>query len=354
MNAPNQISIPGGPAAANTYGNVTVDGLRKSQRVPRPPQQIYVPATPKTKPRRATPSRLDPATKPQRGFLALIYQEVHNVALGEPINGNWAAVQDLIRFARFNRFLRMLRAGRRQTYLTSIRNFNHPLRRLDAKVKAILPDFPALTRYKSRRLDQFVDNLGYPLLCICAHSRTFRDALTKPDRNAPNNLFWNLAFQALSNNASSLEFFAKIRGIDIHFMFHACDPFFKFLVKYPFQGLLPQDGHGGLTQNDFGTNSGRMSEWHEHHPNAAAGLDPHLYPIPVEDAEPEPCTLTYTVSRYLQRDEPTKILNAPETLDQNGIAESVVLEGGYTWPLRDDWPERDPRYAGFEGDPCIV
>ena len=225
----------------NQYGTNNNKQSRKSKRVPKAPVPVYQPSSSSPKAAKSTPSRLNPTQKSQREFLSQLYREVNDAATTQSGSDELAQVHKLLRFAKLNRFLQSIPVPLRQLYTDAIRQFSHQTRRIQDQVHSMLPDLNALHGLKSDRLQQFIDQLGYPLLGVCAYSVTFRIGLTKPaSTGGPPR--WSSALGAIENNASSLEFFARARGLEPWDPNRPPNGFFGVLKQQVFTNLLKQDG----------------------------------------------------------------------------------------------------------------
>ena len=196
------------------------------------------------------------------------------------------------------------------------------------------------------RLRRFIEELGFVVLSICAHSQTFRDAINEdlqPD--------WNAKYAIIQEYAYSLELFGRIRGLDWKRPLHAHDASLDILAKNVLGGQLKGHDIPRPRGEVLGIQDGDLNERH----NLSGGNSiPHLKILAAGQTSATDCRIKYNVTKDSVRAVP-RIGRVGDTADvlQEDIIESVVLPR-YRWPLMTQWPVEDPRYSGFDGDACVV
>ena len=298
------------------------------------------------------PSRADPAKAPQRLFLSTLYSEIDLaiptvLAPGQLLT----TIQDLIRLARTQAFFDSV------TGLTE-RNRSNLRRRVGAQnskslsapaklaLAALKNDVRKVDSFQTLRLGEAVSRLGYPSLVSCLLAQSFRTALDTEDCELP----WDSMLEGLAKNVSSLELLAKSRGFKVGDVVIASNSHFEEVLAASgtaLKSIVPK----GLQGAQFGVTEETVVERHQ---IDAQVLDPNLWVLPVDaDSAATRPTITYPNSEQLWLEFPQRRDQVSfEDQHQEYIQRSIVLEH-YLWPNKSQWPENDPRYAGYDGDSCL-
>ena len=205
-------------------------------------------------------------------------------------------------------------------------------------------------------MKEFVSIHGYPLLSICLHSATFRNALSAADPEDQDNdrLTWNDRLNLIIANAASLEFFAKARSLNWRAPIFHHDSVYSRIDE----GISAENEGWSVPSTGadaFLPVSSSMRE--RHHLASSEQLHPHSHAI-MADGSAQRQHLTYRASASLERTHgaATHARGTHRTDPHENLSDYIVLGDteGYRWPNLDNFPERDPMYAGVDNDLCAV
>ena len=296
------------------------------------------------------PSAADPDRANNRLFLSTLYSEIDLARAGPDSAQTLTTVQNLIRLVRTTMFVQNQPENRR----AGIERRSAALKPTDPAVRhllsAVADDVRNVHGLQARRLAEAVWRLGYPVLSICLWSATFRHALTtgKPDTEH-SCLSWDEKLTDIAENTSSLELFAKTHSLNYHGAITASDNHFQtFLLNKG--NALTNDDVIGLQGGTFGIQPADVVEKHQIDPDV---LNPHMWVLPLDkNAAATRPTISYSNTDQLKLENPGGE-DRTEFNDrfQEDIEESIILTH-YAWPNMKQWPEDDPRYAGFEDYKC--
>lgn len=288
---------------------------------------------------------------PKATFLAKLYAEVAGAAqpaqsrTRSPLN----RVDALGRLARTTHFLYSISRTRRRKCredLISLQNqqSNSSVQRVLRDVAEDVRQFDSLL---ASRLEACVTSFGYPMLSICLHSSTFCTTITSTDSN--DRIRWDQKFDELALSSSSLELFAKPRQLDFEEPIRSSNDHFRTLIHHR-GSTFTDDELQPLTGGNFGMKDTENRTRHLIDPEFCS---PHLWILPSDNSigasRPE---FKCRNNKKLKAAYPGSSDDRMFSRLHEDIQQSVVLSD-YHWPQQDYWPEKDPRYAGFEGDACI-
>lgn len=290
---------------------------------------------------RSQPSQRDIVETRQKNFLSAIFSEINEHCTSSSTQ-TLIPIQDKIRLVRSASFLSRLSEDRRFTWLESIQVSEQLSARLKAALTTFLSDAQQANGTEALRLLEVVSVLGWYVTCICLFSTTFRNSLTQDDQI--DSLAWKDKPTLLLQNSSSLELFAKTRGLEVQQPLHTSDEHFKTLLGSKSFKLTKKE-----TVNVNAGNFGILDRDLRERCDIDRKLrNPHLWVRPRDSgaAAVRP-TLRFPNSEDLKRDFPARRKDAKITNFQEDISDSIVL-GRYEWPNQSQWVEKDPRYSGFE------
>ena len=288
---------------------------------------------------------------PKAAFLGRLYAEVAEAA--QPAQSRTRSqlnrVDALVRLARTTHFLNSiqrtrLRKCRKDLIYLQSQQSNASVQRLLRDVAEDVRQFDSLL---ASRLEACVTSLGYPVLSICLHSSTFYTTITSTDSN--DRIRWDQKFNELALSSSSLELFAKTRQLDFMEPIRSSNDHFRTLIHYQGSTFTNHELQP-LTGGDFGIKDAENRTRHQIDPSFCS---PHLWILPSDNSigasRPK---FTCRSNKKLRAAYPGSSNDRMFSRLHEDIQQSVVLSD-YHWPQQDYWPEKDPRYAGFEGDACI-
>ncbi|EXJ86423.1 hypothetical protein A1O3_03374 [Capronia epimyces CBS 606.96] len=327
--------------------------LRRSNRI-RKPSRLSLPRTSPVQ----TTNRALRGLQPKNaldGFMVKLYAEIHAAAVAPIPESDHSEIRDVLRKARTVRFLELLSGKSRDDVTTALESFSSSTRRVGSvhrDAMDIIKVSPSLLR---DRLCRFPSLL---LLSICVHSETFRTALSlSPDaangaRKANDEPSWQQLSAKLEQSASSLELFAKTRGLEWRKALGAHEDDFGVLLR----SVLRDFDFGPVTQADFGIGPGELDEMHE-----VDDTCPSHWVLPPAPAPAFRCAVEYKVTDDVIRDGfriqddgvAAPQLDDDQFVQQFDVAHSILLPN-YDWTNLAPQADGDPRFCGFKDHPCDV
>ena len=288
---------------------------------------------------------------PNATFLSKIYAEVAQAA--QPAQSRTRSqlnrVDALVRLARTIHFLNSISRTRRRKCREDLISLQD--QRSKSSVQRVLRDVAEDVLQSdsllASRLEACITSFGYPMLSICLHSSIFCTTITSTDSN--DRIRWDQKFDELAPCASSLELFAKTRQLDFEEPIRSSNDHFRTLIHYQ-RSTFTEVEIQTLTGGNFGIKDAENRVRHLVDPDFCS---PYLWILPSDNSigasRPE---IQCRNNNKLKAAYPGSSDERMFTRLHEDIEQSVVLSD-YHWPQQDYWPEKDPRYAGFEGDACI-
>lgn len=286
-----------------------------------------------------------------RRFLRLLYLELYQASTDGLQDNQANAIKDLILRARTRSWWSTLNTDEQSAYSdrTNSIDFDTPeteqafqdaFNRFSMSVYAL--DKGAV---QDDSIEGIVRATGYPTLSICLHSQTFRAYMMTGDSKFATST-WAQQLQAIVDNRSSLELFARRCGIDFMAPIRACNDEIALLLRWVFRAHYT----GPRAAQEFGIDAGDMDVIHD---IPDFPLNNVHWVLPADPAQPaQVCELTYTVGADVHRDIPELVLNDERTEPQEIIEDSIILRS-YGWPNTRYWPADDPRESGYQW-PCEI
>ncbi|KIX93736.1 uncharacterized protein Z520_10642 [Fonsecaea multimorphosa CBS 102226] len=324
--------------------------------------------------------RLSESGSTVEGFMIKLYAEIHHAATVRTI-GQWDRywTQDLLRRARTVRFFDLATGSARHHLRARLDKFESDSPK-EKRVAKLAKDDVGISY--AQRLTEFCDNPNLLFLTICAHSKSFREAILRSDAEsrALGEPEWSLIYSRIKECASSLELFArthKFDWTDALFFFNGHFEDLLIIVYKHCQDARDKDGVS------FGIGDDDLSETH---PIGAEDKHKvhHHWALPVEDGEPAvwpsvKCTITQDLvnagfvhgevavagipaeGNNLEVDAAAILpLKSKQVLQQFNIDQVIVLPN-YDWPAEvhqvtypDGSVYEDPTFCGFPKNPCGV
>ncbi|KIW96720.1 uncharacterized protein Z519_02111 [Cladophialophora bantiana CBS 173.52] len=314
------------------------------------------------------------------GFMIKLYAEIHHAATVRTM-GQWERywTQRLLRQPRTLRFFDLSAVSTRRPLRERLNKFEST----DPKAKRVanLAKDDVNIDY-AQRLTDLCDEPNLLLLTICAHSKSFRDAVARSDAEsrAQGKPEWSDIYPRIKQCASSLELFARTHKFEWKDALFTFNDHFTDLLKIVYKDCRDVHGKDGF---NFGIGQKDLREIHQ-----IGAEDKHMvqhhWVLPPVDGEPAvwpsvKCTITQDVIRagFVDGDlaiagipeegdnleiNPASILppNSKVTLQQFNIEQCVVLPD-YPWPeethkvvYEDGAVYEDPAFCGFPGNPCTA
>lgn len=304
--------------------------------------------------------------------MAKLYAEVHAATIDETTeDAEKDKVRDLLRQARTLRFFDLFSktvARNLKRKLTDFQNARGS-RNVKKVVERMIQDldfaFP-------KRLLKFCEHPYLWVLFACSHSTTFREAITRTDRDsvAANLPKWQDIETEIERFASSLELFARTQSFDWTASWTAPENDFNTLLKTVFRGLPAVQGKTG---QQFGILDADLEGFHEIGEEQRDKVH-HHWVVTDNNGQAVRPSITYTVTEELRAvgfHDSVKAhsiaqgagtvngrgrlrLGGQYVLEQFNILQSCIL-ADFLWPNgKSDDDMYDPTFTGFKGNPCRV
>ncbi|OAP56758.1 hypothetical protein AYL99_08870 [Fonsecaea erecta] len=370
------------PTVTNASANNTINGsssgqgnadggLRRSKRTRRTPSTTVIP----NKKRRVS----QPGSTVE-GFMIKLYAEIHRAATVKTV-GQWERywTRHLLRQARTLRFFDLVTKSTRRTLITRLDKFesNDPK---EKRIADLAKDDVGIDH--AQRLTEFCDAPNLLLLTICAHSKSFREAIIRSDveSRAQGVPEWGQIYPKIKECASSLELFARTYKFDWTDALVNFDADFEVLLITVYKDCPDTRGKSGA---NFGIGDDDLRETHQIGDEDKHRIH-HHWVLPVEDGEPAAwpsveCTITQDLTKAGYVHGENAIAGIPEQgnhlevnraamfplkekrwLQQFNIDQSIVL-ADYDWQALapkmvsfDGSDYADPAFCGFPNNPCKV
>ncbi|OQV01980.1 SET domain-containing protein [Cladophialophora immunda] len=312
------------------------------------------------------------------GFMIKLYAEIHHAATVKTI-GQWERywTQHLLRQARTLRFFDIPAQSTRKRLRARLDRFesNDPR---EKRVANLAKDDVDIGH--AQRLTDFCDDPNLLLLTICAHSKSFRDAIGRSDgeSRAQGEPEWSHILPKIKECASSLELFARTYQFDWTDALFAFDDHFEDLLIIVYKDCRDSRGKDGT---NFGIGDEDLKETHQIGDEDKHKVH-HHWVLPLEDGAPAvwpsiKCTITQDLTKAGFVHGENAIAGIPEqgnnlevdpaalfppkskpVLQQFNIDQSIVLPN-YVWPTSthkvihpDGSVYEDPSFCGFPNNPC--
>jgi hypothetical protein len=213
-----------------------------------------------------------------------IYEEIHHAGMGKLRQNPLYDIHLFLFKARVCRFFDLLSDGVRD----SLRDqpFAHDENDMRCGVAAwqakIALNFP-----EPERLKEFCADPNLLLLTICAHSKSFRDALKRSDADSrqEGEPTWSDVYPTIKSCASSLELFARSYHFDWFSSLHKFDPHFKLILDWVYTQETQAGGAlEGKTMANLSIAEGDLVEIHQM-PDGQGSKIHHHWALPIEDRE---------------------------------------------------------------------
>ncbi|KAH0846856.1 hypothetical protein AYO21_07414 [Fonsecaea monophora] len=324
--------------------------------------------------------RISPRSTPIEAFMIKLYAEIHHAATAKTI-GQWDRywTQHLLRQARTLRFFDLPETSTSQRLAAKLDKFesNDPK---EKRVADLAKDDVDISHVQ--RLMDFCDEPSLLLLTICAHSKSFRDAIVRNDveSRAQDQPEWSQLYPKIKERASSLELFARTHKFEWTDALFAFNDHFEDLLTIVYKDCRDASGKDGA---NFGIGDDDLKEIHQIGTEDRDRVHYH-WVLPVNDGEPAvwpsiKCTTTkdLTEAGFVDAEKavvgiPTQGNNLeinPGSLFSSGsklellhfnIDQAIVLPN-YAWPAEtrkvvhpDGSVYEDPTFCGFSNNPCRV
>jgi len=296
---------------------------------------------------------------PMSEFQSNLYKEIDEAAQREGSQSTLDDIQDILCRARLSFFYHRLPVSKQE-----------PVRKALERSPAVGGGSRTLARHERFRgvLEKAKDTIwadakinhsrflpfegAFLILSICAHSKSFRDAIRRSDSDSQKDGLpkWAPVMAFIKSRFHSLELFARLRATIWEEPLKEHDRDFQRLIDTVLKGSVKSEDLNGRY---LGMRDSDLQKCHPNLPKPVHTKNKHWY-LAADEFSALKCELTYTVTRDLKRfGDKRKILNKSETVAQVKIEDSIFLSE-YPWPNKHQWPEPDPRYTGFdEVKPCF-
>ncbi|KAK5233969.1 hypothetical protein LTR47_005087 [Exophiala xenobiotica] len=288
-------------------------------------------------------------------FMIRLYAEILAAAVG-PINDKERSeIRGLVRKARTLRFLDLCTKEDADNLKNILKDSQPSEIRGEKVVRRAIND---LQVSHPERLVGFCHSPNLVLLCICAHSQTFRAAIARDnaESKAEKQPRWGDILSKIKKCASSLELFAKTRGLEWRKELDAINSDWDSLLTSCFQG---SQHINGINHKNFGIGPEDLREIH--HPTDET---PHHWVLPRSKEGAKRGQFEYKFNtglskqKFYGRKVPGKLngsrrpkIGTRQVAEQVNVDQSMVLDT-YDWSYLPDQAQGDPRFAGYKGRCC--
>ena len=279
----------------------------------------------------------------RRAFLAELYYEINDAATDDLDLSIINEIHRLMRLAGIRRLIGTCQPAGQTAMLNCIFSFytDNP----DSPFAGTLhDDLDGANDAAVGRMLQLLEATSFHVLSVCAHSLAFRTALTSPD--IPHrHVRWIDRLESISQSASSLELFAKTRGLDFVTPITIHDDYFGDFYR---QCLGPRVSADSLLSLSYHGIEIQKQDLEEKHALDLSLLDPHKWKLTADGSPAKQCMVTYVVTADVANDFPELHVGMSVTTPPILIEDSEIVPGS-VFNGAGDWPEYDPRFSGFGG-----
>ncbi|KAK5458092.1 hypothetical protein LTS15_004171 [Exophiala xenobiotica] len=288
-------------------------------------------------------------------FMIRLYAEILAAAMGPISDKERSEIRGLVRTARTLRFFDLCAKEDADNLKSILKNFQPPDIRGKKVVRRAIND---LQVSHPERLVGFCHSPNLVLLCICAHSQTFRGAIARDnaESKAEKQPRWGDIISKIKKCASSLELFAKTRGLKWRKELDAINSDWNSLLTSCFQG---NQHIRDINHKNFGIGDEDLKEVHQ-----PTDKIPHHWVLPRRKESAKRGQFEYKFNEGLSKQKfygrkvPGKLngsrkpkIGNRQVAEQVNVDQSMVLDT-YDWSCLPSQAQGDPRFAGYNGRCC--
>ncbi len=288
-------------------------------------------------------------------FMIRLYAEILAAAVGFIGDQERSEIRVLIRKARTLRFFDLYA----KQDADNLKNILKNSRPSDVQGKKVVRRaINDLQVSHPERLVGFCKSPNVVLLSVCAHSQAFRAAISRDnaDSKAEKQPRWDDILSKIKKCASSLELFAKTRGLEWRKELDAINIDWDSLLASCFQG---NQHTSGIDHDNFGIGPKDLDE--VHHPTDEI---PHHWVLPRRKENAKRGQFEYHFNEGLSEQKfygnkvPGKLngrrkprVGDRQIAEQVNVDQSMVLDT-YDWSYLPILAQGDPRFAGYKRRLC--